>query len=298
MPQGAVNSMTATALSLVLVAAFLHAFWNYLAKKSSNKIAFIWWFILSAVILYFPMFLYFYTGMKISAAGWACIFATGILHTFYFFFVGSSYERGDLSVVYPLARGFGPFWVPILAVVILREQLSLPGVIGIAFVVAGIYAIHLKSFSFKTLFEPFTAIRSAPSIWALLTGCTIAAYSLVDKVGVKSVHPAVYIYFIFLIPLIFLTPYVLIKERKALKPEWHINKGSIMVVGFLVAFTYLLVLFAMQTSNVSYVVPVREVSIVFSALFGIIWLEEGHRQPRLIGAFLIALGVAFIGLSR
>jgi uncharacterized membrane protein len=71
-----------------------------------------------------------------------------------------------------------------------------------------------------------------------------------------------------------------------------------MVVGFLVAFTYLLVLFAMQTSNVSYVVAVREVSIVFSALFGIMWLGESHRQPRLIGAFLIALGVVFIGLSR
>jgi drug/metabolite transporter (DMT)-like permease len=290
--------MTATALSIVLAAAFLHAFWNYLAKKSRHKIAFIWWFILFAVVLYFPIFLYFYVGSKIPAVGWACIVATGILHTCYFFFVGNSYEQGDLSVVYPLARGFGPFWVPILAVVILREQLSLPGVIGIAFVIVGIYAIHLKSFSFKTLFEPFAAIRSTSSIWALLTGCTIAAYSLVDKVGVKSVHPAVYIYFIFLIPLIFLTPYVLIKEKKALKPEWQINKGPIMVVSFLVAFTYLLVLFAMQISNVSYVVAVREVSIVFSALFGTIWLGEGHRQPRLIGAFLIALGVAFIGLSR
>ena len=290
--------MTATALSIVLAAAFLHAFWNYLAKKSRHKIAFIWWFILFAVVLYLPMFLYFYVESKIPAVGWACIVATGILHTFYFFFVGSSYEQGDLSVVYPLARGFGPFWVPILAVVILGEQLSLPGGIGIAFVIVGIYVIHLKSFSFKTLFEPFTMIRSAASIWALLTGCTIAAYSLVDKVGVKSVHPAVYIYFIFLIPLIFLTPYVLIKEKKALKPEWQINKGPIMVVGFLVAFTYLLVLFAMQISNVSYIVAVREVSIVFSALFGTIWLGEGHRQPRLIGAFLIALGVAFIGLSR
>jgi drug/metabolite transporter (DMT)-like permease len=195
--------MTTTALLIVLAAAFLHAFWNYLAKKSRNKIAFIWWFILCAVVFYFPMFLYFYVGSKISAVGWACIVATGLLHTFYFFFVGSSYEQGDLSVVYPLARGFGPFWVPILAVVILGEQLSLAGIIGIAFVVAGIYTIHLKFFSFKTLFEPFTAIRSAGSIWALLTGCTIAAYSLVDKVGVQSVHPAMYIYFIFLIPLIF-----------------------------------------------------------------------------------------------
>ena len=104
--------------------------------------AFIWWFILSAVILYFPMFLYFDAAIRISAAGWKCIFATGIIHTFYFFFVGNSYERGDFSVVYPLARGFGPFWVPIVAVVILREQLNLLGMIGIALVVAGIYVIH------------------------------------------------------------------------------------------------------------------------------------------------------------
>lgn len=101
--------MSGTALLMVLVSAFLHAFWNYLVKKSRNKLAFIWCSILAAVIIYFPMFLYFYAGMKVSAAGWACIAATGILHTFYFFFVGSSYERGDLSVVYPLARGFGPF---------------------------------------------------------------------------------------------------------------------------------------------------------------------------------------------
>ncbi|MGD9123290.1 MAG: EamA family transporter, partial [Desulfobacterales bacterium] len=75
------------------------------------------------------------------------------------------------------------------------------------------------------------------------------------------------------------------------------NKKPIMVVGFLVVFTYLLVLFAMQTSNVSYVVAARELSILFSALFGTFWLGEGHRQPRLIGAILIAAGVGLIGLS-
>jgi len=290
--------MTGSALLIVLVSAFLHAFWNYLAKKSRNKMAFIWWFILFAVILYFPMFLYFHGATGISAVGWTCIFATGIIHTFYFFFVGNSYERGDFSMVYPLARGFGPFWVPILAVVFLREQLNLPGIIGIALVVVGIYVIHLKSISLKAVFKPFAAIRSSASIWALLTGCTIAAYSLVDKVGVKSVHPAVYIYFMFCISLLFLTPCVLIKERRVLIAEWKINKGPIMVVGFLVVFTYLLILFAMQTSNVSYVVAAREVSIVFSALFGVLWLKESHREARLIGAFLIALGVALIGLSH
>ncbi len=222
---------------------------------------------------------------------------TGILHTFYFFFVGSSYEKGDLSVVYPLARGFGPFWVPILAVVFLREQLSVTGVMGIGMVVVGIYVIHLKSFTVKTVFEPFKVIRRPASIWALLTGCTIAAYSLVDKVGIQSVQPPVYIYFMFLIPLLLLTPYVLLKEQAVLIEEWQLNKRPIMVVGFLVVFTYLLVLFAMQTSHVSYVVAARELSIVFSAVFGALWLGEGYWKTRLPGAVLIALGVGLIGLS-
>ena len=183
--------MNTTALILVLIAALLHAFWNYLAKKSRHKMAFIWWFIFFAVVLYLPMFWFFFAEVQISAVGWICMVATGILHTFYFFFVGRSYKHGDLSVVYPLARGFGPFWVPILAVILLREQLSGLGIIGIGLVVVGIYVIHLKSFSVKTVFEPFTAIRQPASVWALLTGCTIAAYSLVDKVGIQSVQPPV-----------------------------------------------------------------------------------------------------------
>jgi drug/metabolite transporter (DMT)-like permease len=213
--------MSGLSLGIVLVAAILHAFWNYLAKKSRNKIVFIWWFILIACILYAPMFLYFYFAIEISAVGWACIIATGILHALYFFFVGGSYERGDLSLAYPLARGFGPFLVPILAVILLREQLSPSGIAGIALVVIGIYLIHLRSFSWQSFFEPFAAIRGNASIWALLTGCTIAAYSLVDKVGVQSVHPPVYIYLMFVISLLLLTPYVLIKERQVLK---HANQ--------------------------------------------------------------------------
>ena len=290
--------MTGTALGIVLIAAFLHAFWNTLAKKSHNKIVFIWWAILFSNIFYLPMFIYFWSGVNISVLGWACIAATGILHALYFFFVGGSYERGDLSLAYPLARGFGPFLVPIFAVIFLHEQLSLSGIIGIILVIIGIYAIHLRSFALRADLEPLAAIRSSASTWALLTGCTIAGYSLVDKVGVKEFYPPVYIYLMFFITLLLLTPYVWLKQRTALMQEWQMNKGPILLVGLLDLFTYLLILFALQISKVSYVAAAREVSIVFSALFGTIWLGESHRQPRLMASILIALGVAFIGLSR
>ena len=290
--------MSGLSLGIVLVAAFFHASWNFLAKKSKKKIAFIWWFLLISTIGYLPMFLYFWPQVTVSPAGWACIVATGILHALYFWFMGGAYERGDLSLVYPLSRGSGPLFVPIPAIIFLQEQLSFAGIVGISLVILGIYFIHLKSFTVVSLIEPFRALRGSASVWALCTGGTIAGYSLVDKVGVGLVYPPVYIYLMFVISLLLLSPYVLAKERAALKLEWLVNKGPVLIDGFLVLFTYLMILFAFRLSNVSYVVAAREVSIVFSAFLGIIWLKEKHASQKIAGAALIALGVVFIGLSK
>jgi drug/metabolite transporter (DMT)-like permease len=290
--------MSGLAFGIVLTAAFLHAGWNYLLKKSQKKIVFTWWFLLVALVLYFPMFVYFWPKTIICAQGWACIFSTGLLHFLYFWFMGGAYERGDLSLVYPLSRGSGPLFVPFFAVFFIHEQLSLPGMLGIALVVFGIYVIHLPSFSGQSFLEPFLAIRGGGSLWALCTGGTISAYSLVDKVGVGLVHPPVYIYLMFVITWLLLSPYVLAKKRMWLKKEWILNRYTILVVGVLVLGTYLIVLFAMQMTKVSYVVAVREVSIVFSAFYGIFWLKEKHGSQKLVGACFITLGVVSIGLSR
>jgi uncharacterized membrane protein len=290
--------MSGLALGIVLVAALFHASWNYLAKKSRKKLAFIWLFLLIASLGYLPMFLYFWRQLSIPPAGWACIVATGVLHALYFWFMGGAYERGDLSLVYPLSRGSGPLLVPILAIAFLSEQLSLAGALGICLVVVGIYFIHLNSFSLDSMLEPLRAMQGSASIWALCTGGTIAAYSLVDKVGVGLVYPPVYIYLMFVISLLLLSPYVLIKTRDDLKLEWQANRGPIIIDGFLVLFTYLMILFAFQLSKVSYVVAAREVSIVFSTLFGIFWLKEEHAYQKFAGASLIALGVVFVGLSN
>jgi len=289
--------MSGLALGIVLVAAFLHASWNYLAKKSRNKIAFIWWAILFSTILFFPMFIYYWPDVTISSFGWACIAATGVLHAFYFWFMSGAYERGDLSLVYPLSRGSGPLFVPILAVALTHEQLSIMGILGISLVVVGIYVIHLRYLSVQSFLEPFLSMRGSASLWALCTGVTIAAYSLVDKVGVTIVYPPVYIYLMFIITLLLLSPHVLAKERLALKKEWQINKVPILIVGFLDLFAYMMILFALRISKVSYVAAAREVSIVFSVLIGIMLLKEKNAPQKLAGAILITLGVIFIGLG-
>jgi uncharacterized membrane protein len=290
--------MTGTALSIVLVAALLHAVWNFLVKKSRIKIAFIWWALLFSTILFFPMFLFYWPKVKIHSAGWGCIAITGIFHALYSWFMSGAYERGDLSLVYPVARGSGPLLVPILAVLFLNERLSTSGVLGITLIIVGIFGIHLRSFSIQSIREPFLTIRSGASLWALCTGGTIAAYSFVDKIGASMVYPPVYIYLICVIKLLLLTPFVLVKVRRDLKKEWHINKLRILSVGFLDLFTYMMILFVLRVSKVSYVAAVREVSIVFSALIGIVLLQEKNASKKLFGAVLISSGVILIGLSR
>jgi drug/metabolite transporter (DMT)-like permease len=290
--------MNALALGIVLVAAFLHAGWNYLAKKSHNKIAFIWWAVLFSTIIFLPMFIYFWPSAAISAKGWACIIATGILHAFYFWFVGRAYERGDLSLVYPLSRGSAPMFVPIVAVLFLHEQLSALGILGIVLVILGIYFIHLNSFGGHAFYEPFRAMRGSASLYALCTGGVITGYSIVDKIGVSLVFPPVYIYLMFVITLLLLSPLVFARYYANLKTEWQFNRRNIVMVGFLDLFTYLMILFALQMSKVSYVAAAREVSIVFSAFFGIFWLKERNARQKFVGAVLISCGVVFIGLSR
>ena len=290
--------MSGVALVIVLVAAFLHACWNFLAKKSHNKIVFIWWFLLIAVIVYSPMFMYLWSSATISMRGWGCILATGIIHAFYFWFAAGAYERGDLSLVYPLSRGSGPLFVPILAVAFLGEKLSMLGLAGISLVILGIYSIHLQSFSIQSFLAPLRAVNSSASLWAFGTGLTIAGYSLVDKIGVQVVFPPVYIYLMFAISLLLLSPVVMSRYGSAIKHEWQINKVFILINGILVLFTYLTILFAFQISKVSYVVAAREVSIVFSALFGLIALRERNAHQKIIGSVLIAMGVVVIGFSK
>ncbi|MBN2438503.1 MAG: EamA family transporter [Deltaproteobacteria bacterium] len=290
--------MNGTALVIVLASAFLHAGWNYLLKKSDRKIVFIWWFLLASLVLYLPLFLYFYADAPIPSAGWLCIVATGLIHAAYFWFIGGAYQRGDLSLVYPLARGSGPLFVPILAVILLREEIAPLGGFGIGLVVAGIYCVHLRSFNGGAVLEPFRALHIGASLWALSTGLMIAAYSLVDKVGVGLVYPPVYIYIMNVISWLALTPWILIRERDRLREEWQRHAGTIFVVGFFSVFTYLMILFALTMSKVSYVAAVREVSIVLSAYFGVFYLREKQGKQKLLGAVMITLGVVAIGLSR
>jgi len=285
--------MLLSSLLLLVLAAALHAITNTLMKKSRDKIAFSWWMLTAFSVTAFPILFFL---PRVEPAGWLIVLVSGLLEAVYFFTLTRAYTSGDLSLVYPIARGSAPLFVLLWALLFLGERPTWTGLCGIALIIAGLYLINLSSFRDWT--RPLHAFRSPASRWALLTGVLISGYSAVDKVGVRYFHPFVYLYLILLVCWTFLSFQWLIPDRRIALMEEPRNGRLIPIIAAAVlgAGGYLLVLGAMRLSPVSYVGPVREVSVVMGAWIGIRYLGEQGGSLRIAASILVVLGIGLIAI--
>ena len=290
--------MTALSLALVLLSALCHATWNLLLKRSGNQEIFAWMLLISGSVTLVPLGVVLLWFNPISGVGYWFVGATILLHVFYFFTLGRAYSRGDLSLVYPIARGIGPMLVPILAVLIFRESVALPAIFGIILIIAGIFIVSWWGRIRRILAQPSVMIRDSGVGYALLTGAIITVYTLVDKRGVEHVQPFLYMYFLTAGSAVGLAPYFLRRfGLAAVKQEWHQNAWPIVVAGLLVFTAYALVLTAFSLSRVSYVSPAREVGIVVGVVMGVLILKEPFGRGRILGSTIIVAGLILIALS-
>lgn len=287
--------MSAAALALVLAAAVLHSGWNALTMRGQSPLCFLWAASSISGLLYIPLALPRLMSDGVPGAALPYIIATILLHALYFYALGRSYRSGQFSVVYPIARGFGVALVPVLALAFLGERLSPLGAAGVGLVVAGILTLQVTSRGWGAL-RLGVGAAGPGTWWALLTGLTIAAYSLVDKAGVARMHPVPYITLMFLGMDLALLPVVL--ADGGLGREWARNWRTILPASLLTATAYLLVLFAFRLSKAGYVVAGREVSIVLSAIVGSVLFREGRLSPRLAAAAIVLAGVVCVALAR
>lgn len=294
--------MTALATLMVLGSALMHATWNMLAKRSGHPLAFLWLVNVASMVIFLPVFAWALWEYGLPASSLPFVIATGILHILYISFLSQAYRYGALSIAYPISRGTGVMLVPIIAVPLLGEETAPVGLLGIGLVLLGIIGLHIHEII--GAFDPQRAettiqhrmASNRGAIYALITGLTIAAYSLVDKVGVEHAHPLVYGYLIFVSMTIGLTPYVLSKLRTDAWRELRANPLLVAIGGLFVQGTYLIVLAAMTIAPVSYIVPLREVSVLFGALLGMVFLKELMTTQRVIAALVITSGVILIAL--
>jgi drug/metabolite transporter (DMT)-like permease len=281
------------ALALVLGSAVLHASWNLVAKRAGGATrgpAFVFSFSLLTALIYAP-FAIAQGGLRWPevgmAAAWA-VLGSACLHVGYFLALQHGYRVGDLSVVYPLARGGGPALATIGAIAWFGERPSVLALAGTALVVLGATVLATG--------RPPTGSRLGPGLrWGAITAGFIAMYTLWDARAVAhvGVPPLLFLWWSELARTVLLAPAALAR-RADVALVWRHHRLGVLAVATLSPLAYLFVLTAFTLAPVSLVAPAREVSVLIGAWLGITVLGEGGRRRRLIAAATMVLGVALL----
>jgi drug/metabolite transporter (DMT)-like permease len=279
------------ALALLLGAAVFHTAWNLALKSEPRRLEASLLALGAAVVLSAPVLLFHPLG-EVSARAWGLVLLSGAFETAYLLTLTAAYAIGDLSLVYPIARGTAPLVVAPLAVLVLGERLSAPGLVGIALVVTGIFAAH------SGLARSAAAASARPAMGlAALTGVMIAGYSLVNKIGVATTPVLLWAFLVQTVDAVLLL-LVLWLRGGLIWPRAGAPRWRAVAIGALMLASYLAILTALSLAPVSYVVAGREVSIVVTALAGALLLHERQSVPRIAGAVVIFAGLVVLAFSR
>lgn len=287
--------MTGLALGLILTAAVFHATWNLLAKRAgSGGVAFVWLFATLSTLIYAPLVggVLALERPHIGPVESLFLVGTAVLHMAYFLTLQQGYRVGDLSIVYPLARGTGPMLSTVFAILVFGERPTPLALAGAALIIGSIFVLTSGH-----NFVLGSAAR-APAVFGILTGSIIASYTLWDKHAVSAllIHPILLDWCANLGRTLLLTP-IALRRWKDVRNEWREHRLEVVGVALLVPLAYILVLTALRFTPVSYVAPAREISILIGAVMGARFLQEGNARRRIGAAGGMVVGVIALALG-
>ena len=239
------------------------------------------------VLLPYSLLLIINIGFPLSAVPF--MVGSGIAHALYFFTLMRAYAKTDISIAYPIARGIGVSGTALVAIWLLHEVISTKGAAGILLICIGVLTIGFGGRSVKS------SLRHMG--WPVLVGFCIVSYSVLDKIGVVYAHPVVYINLSTIVAAILISPFVLLRSKHNIGLVWANKWKMSALVGLGLMGTYLLILFAFRLDQASYIVAVREFSVVVGSLMGVIFLAESLTLPKILGIAAIACGVILVRLA-
>lgn len=289
--------MPLTAIALVLVSAVIHAGWNYLTKTSAYPRAFMALKCTCYLVCGVCVLPFFSLG-EVPAAVWWLILGTAVVHATYAFALASAYTHGDISLVYPIARS-APALIPVFAFWLLGERLSPGGMIGILVAVGAVWIVNTAG-AFR-----WSALTAPGAGFAYFTLGTVVAYSLIDKSAMHRLHEAPWsgpaprpvMYMLVaeaLASVVYLSVMVPRLPRERLRTCFRQEKGRAILSTVGEIASYLLILYVYQTEPVSYVVAVRQTSVIAAVILGVVVLKEPFGRQRLLGASLLVVAVFLI----
>jgi len=289
--------MLVVALALLIAAAFMHAGWNYFAKGAVNDVPLQVAYLGVSAVAYLPIaaiaLVFFDPILTLAGLGFAL--ASCCIHLAYYTLLGRAYAAGDLSLVYPLARGTGPLLAVMGAIVIFGETPGPLGIAGTLLIVAGILVTSWSG-DLASLRGGSTAIA-----FALATGAMTATYTLWDKEGVQRLSPVLYSYTLDIGRLLMLGPALFaLGNVAAMRTVWGAptQRRAALAIGLLSPGAYLLVLVALRIAPASYVAPAREISVLIGTLLGVRLLGEAAAVRRVTGAAMIVAGIVALTLGQ
>ncbi len=270
---------------LVLLAAFVHATWNALVKAGGDPLLMI--ATVSAVTSVISGCLLPFVQWP-AAPAWPYIAAGVLTHNGFKVFLILAYRAGDLSRVYPLARGSAPLVVAAFAGVVAGEALSGWEAAGVALISVGLGSLAWEP-------QRGAHMGTAGVLWALLTGVFIGAYTLVDGVGVRLsggyLGYSAWLFFLDGMPMALLA---FALRRRHLRAFLRSGVGPALVAGSLNLFAYFVVLWALNLGTMAPIAALRETGVLFAALIGRVVLKESFGWRRTAAAALVTLGIAVL----
>ncbi len=288
--------MTLPALLLILIAAFTHATWNYAAKKSGGGLPFVW---VSSV---FALGLYGVAGLgywlwrqpEIPSGLWWVVAGSGVLKTVYALLLQRAYRHGDFSLVYPLTRGTAPLLATVGAIVLFGERPTPLALAGGGLIIACVFLLT----GGPGLLHASRAHLRQGVFYGLACATCVGVYTVWDQRAVAHLQlpPILYDGGTQLVLFGILTPFAW-RRRDEVAVMWREHRGKAAIVGLLSPVAYVLILYAMSFTPVSYIAPAREISIVIGAFFGARLLGEGDAKRRLAAAAGMAVGIIALALG-
>lgn len=290
----------------ILLSAAIHVGWNLLTKSSRDPKAFS---LLKGTVL-MGMVVVVLVGAplrEIPADVWGYIAASGVVHAFYVVSLASAYGAGDLSYVYPIARS-APAFVPLAAFLLLDEGVSLRGGIGILVVMLGVYALQMRGDAGTELQRLWASLKQRDTRWAFATLGTVVTYSVIDKAGMvafsqaSAIPPAFqgvcyYLLENFVCYLLFWV-YMLLGPGVMVMPVWQEEWVRAVGAALGTMVSYSLILYVMRSENVSYIVTLRQASVLLAVLVGWLGLKEGYGRTRLGASSVMLVGFYLVATAR
>jgi len=278
---------------LILFSAVIHSIWNIQLKKSNDPITYIIAIAIVGWVIFTPYAIYRFFNSSISAETFLFTFSSFLIHFLYFLFLGRAYEKFELSVVYPIARGLSVFLIPIYGILILNEDMTFQAIGGCCLIILGIIMTGSISIGDVTNRDKRKLFLKSGAFSAILIGIIISLYSLMDKQAASGIDPVLFVWITDMSAVILGMRYLRNSNFKN-----HFTKGNIKLIipGVFQFSSYAIVIYAYSSTMLSYAGTFREIGTVFGAIFAKIFLKEEFGRKKTLGILLIVAGAFLISI--